>query len=119
MISLAKPKKLTGFRRFSRLSACQVPHQSAHAVGPRRGQVAGGDAVEQGAQLRRGNGHGVAHHVGKALAGAVAVLGGGEHGAQEKHHAVGVLVVGAHGLRGQVQGVAADLADGTGAHEGR
>jgi hypothetical protein len=28
-------------------------------------------------------------------------------------------VVGAHGLRGQVQGVAADLADGTGAHEGR
>ena len=45
----------------------------------------------------------------------MAVLCGGEHGAQKQHHAVRVLVVFAHGLARQVQRVAADLAQRTAA----
>ena len=55
--------------------------QGTHAVSPGWGLVAGGDVVEQGAQLGCGNGHRVAHHMGEALAGSVAVLCGGKHGA--------------------------------------
>ena len=57
--------------------------------------------------------HRVTHLVGKALAagfaGDGAVLGGGKHGAQKQQHAVGVLVVGAHGLAHQIERIAADF----------
>src|SRR5690554_3852207 len=87
-----------------------VGHPLAYTEGPRRQLVGAVDAVDQRAQRRRGDGDAVADVMGEALALAVAVLDRREHGAEEQHEAVRVLVVGADGLAHQVERVAADLA---------
>ena len=96
-----------------------IAHQLTQPVSPGPHLIAGVDAVAQAAQARGGNVHRVTHLVGKALAagfaGDGAVLGGGEHGAQKQQHAVGVLVLLAHGLAHQIERVAADLAQGAAA----
>src|SRR3546814_10104897 len=58
--------------------------------------------------LAGADGDDVARLVGEALAGAVAVLQRREHGAEEQHQAVGILVVGVHRLGHQILHVAAD-----------
>src|SRR5690606_18044647 len=64
----------------------------AHAEGPGRDAIAQAHAVDQRPQARRGNAHHVALAMREAAALPGAVLRGREHGAQEQHEAVGILV---------------------------
>ena len=63
------------------------------AEAPRRRAVAGGHGINQGAEFLRRDRHHVADVMGEALAGRVAVLNRREHGAEEEHGAVGILMV--------------------------
>src|SRR5690348_1114198 len=89
----------------------QIAHQFADAERPWLALIAGAHAVDQLAELRRRDRDDVVALVRKALARRVAVLYRCEHGAEEQRKTVGILVHRPDGLRHEVGGVTADLAD--------
>src|SRR4051812_31950624 len=101
--------------RADQAAGRQIGEQRAGAEGPGRRLVAEAHAVDQGAEPVRGDHDDVVALVREAAAGAVAVLGRGEHRAQEQGDAVGVLVVLADRLADEVEYVAADPLHGAGA----
>jgi hypothetical protein len=86
----------------------QIPKEVAHPEPPRWRLVGRRDTVREGAQAWRGNRYDVSDLVRKALAQGVAVLYGREHRAEEKNEAIGILVVGADRLSGDVGWIPAD-----------
>ena len=89
-------------------AACKIAHEVTCAEAPRLAVRAAPHAVDQPAKLRRGDGDDVADVMGKTLAGRVAVLGRREQRAEEKHGAIGILVVRPDHLANEVDGIAAD-----------
>ena len=90
----------------------QIPDQGPDPEIPWFAGVAGPHAVDQLAELGAGDRDQIAGLVGKALVLAVAVLGRREHGAEEQHESVGILMGRPDRLLHQIFGIAADLADG-------
>src|ERR1700680_2983696 len=89
----------------------QIPHQRTDAERPGFAFIAVAHAVDELAELGRCDRDDVVALVSKALARRVAVLDGGEHGAEEQRKSVRILMFRPDGLGNEVGGVAADLAD--------
>src|SRR5438552_18825059 len=87
----------------------EVAHQCRRSERPGRDLIGVVDPVHQRAQQRRRNRDDIANDVTESFTWREAVLGRREHGAQEKHEAVGVLMVGSDRLRHQIERIAADL----------
>src|SRR5687768_1577467 len=87
---------MTGLRpnlSLEETAARQVPHQRRSAERPGCDPVAVLYAVRQGAERGSSDGDDIADGVGEALAGSGTIDGRREHGAEEQHQAVRILMV--------------------------
>src|SRR3954453_19313891 len=89
----------------------QVLHQRAEAEGPGLALVAGPHAVDELAELRGGDRDDVIALVGEPLPRRIAIPDRSEHGTEEEHKAIGVLMPGPDRLLNQIGRIATDLAD--------
>ena len=110
-----RPLPACGERRrvaeLNQLPLRQVLHQRADAERPGLALVAGAHAVDELAELGRCDRDDIVALVGEALPRRVAILDRREHGAEEQRKAIGILMHRPDGLRDEVGGIAADLAD--------
>src|SRR5690348_761414 len=76
---------------------------------PGRAILAMSHAIDETAQLGRGDDDDIADLVGKALARSIAVLRRRKQGAEKQHGAIGILMIRADHLGDEVARIAADL----------
>src|SRR5262249_20728416 len=105
-------RSLSDMRSSQRAARGEVLHHGADAEDPVLAFVAAAHAVDELAELGGADGDDVVALVGKALPRRVAVLHRREHGAEEQRKSIRILMHGADGLRHQILGIPADLADG-------